>query len=118
VREIKGDRRATGRAARRQGRRPPKPGSSIEGEVERGARLPPSSPLRTTHSPHWDAVPLQMGAMACEHRAKHPRAKAGLPTGLPSQLLPLQVIFDHEREDDPFVCTSGEKVGLTPSSKI
>jgi hypothetical protein len=45
------------------------------------------SPLHTTPSPHWDVVPLQTGAMADEHRPKHPRAEAGTPTGLPSQLL-------------------------------
>jgi hypothetical protein len=30
----------------------------------------------------------------------------------------MQVIFDREGEDDPFVCISVQKVGLTPPSEI
>jgi hypothetical protein len=59
-----------------------------------------------------------MGATTGEHRLKHPRAEAGPPIGLPSQLLPMQVISDRKGEDDPFVRTSEEKVGLTHPSEI
>jgi hypothetical protein len=119
-RERERDQHATGRVVRRQGVQtpPPRPGSSSKGEVERGVILPPSFPLRATPSPHWDMVPLQTGAIANKRRPKHPCAEARPPTGLPSQLLPLRVISNREGEDDPFVCTSGEKVGVAPSFEI
>jgi hypothetical protein len=66
----------------------PPSGSFDEGGVERGWHCLPS-PLRATPSPHQDAVPLHMGATAGEHQLKHPRAEAGPPIGLPSQLLPM-----------------------------
>jgi hypothetical protein len=63
-------------------------------------------------------VPLQTGAMGRECRLKHSLAEGGLPTGLPSQLPPMEVISDCEAEDDPLVCTSDKNVGLTHPSEI
>jgi hypothetical protein len=52
----------------------PRSASSGEGEVERGATLPPLSPPppRMTPSPHREVVPLQTGSTAGERRPKHP----------------------------------------------
>jgi hypothetical protein len=63
---------------------------------------------------HLDVVSLQTRVMVDEHRPKRSRVEVMQPTGSPSQLL----ASDREVEDNPFVCTSGDKVGLTPSSKI
>jgi hypothetical protein len=43
-----------------------------------------------------------MGATAGERRLKHPGEEVELPTGLPRQLLPMQVTFDREGEHDPY----------------
>jgi hypothetical protein len=56
--------------------------------------------------------------MAGEHQLKRPWVEVGPPSSLPSQLLPIQVILDHEGEDDPLVCTGEERVGLTHPSEI
>jgi hypothetical protein len=50
----------------------PRSASFGEGEVERGATLPPLSPPRMTPSPHREVVPLQTGSTAGERRPKHP----------------------------------------------
>jgi hypothetical protein len=79
----------------------------------KGVTLPPSFPRRATPSPHRDVILLQTGATVGEHRLKRPQVEVGLPSGLPSQLLPIQVISDREGEDDPLVCTGEERVGRT-----
>jgi hypothetical protein len=110
------DRRVTRRAAKRQGVQTPPPisGSSGEGEVDTSSPISSACSSFSTSrcGSHVD------GGWAGEHRWKHPRAEAGPPTGSPSQLLPMQVISDHKGEDDSFVCTSKEKVGLTLRSEI
>jgi hypothetical protein len=89
-----------------------------EGEVERGVTLPPLSAPCMTPCPHREAVPLQTGSTIGEQRPKHPLAEAGLPTDSSRKLLPTQESSDHEREEDPFIGTNGEKVGLTPRPEI
>jgi hypothetical protein len=59
-----------------------------------------------------------MGSTAIKRRLKKSQAEDELRTDLPRQLLSTQVTSNHVGEEDPFVCTSGEKVGLTPHSEI
>jgi hypothetical protein len=47
-----------------------------EGEVEKGATLPPSFPPCAT-PPHRDVVPWQTGFMAHERQLKHPEHSVG-----------------------------------------
>jgi hypothetical protein len=93
--------------------------SSSEGRWKGGgATLPPSSPLRTTPSPHQDVFSQPAGSTADEHRLKHSQAEGRPPTGLFGKLLPMQVISDREEGKNPFVCINLKKVSLIPCSKV
>jgi hypothetical protein len=104
----------------REGRRwrpPPDQGPLVKGSGKQDDTTSLVSPAHNSFSALGCGSPAD-GTTTSERRPKRPRAEVGLPTGLPSQVLPLQVISNREGEEDPFMCTSGEKVGLTPSSMI
>jgi hypothetical protein len=62
--------------------------STGEGEVERGATLPPSSPPHTTHSPHRDMAPGRPGLWLANVDRSALRLRAGcLPACLGSFFL-------------------------------